>query len=222
MSALATRVAGALAGLVLVGGPPAAHLALAMRLGTAIAGTLIATQAVLIAWIASSSLTRRGFRIGACAMVALLVLVLSRFTDGGPLVASAVPHAMAYLTLLVVFTVSLQPGREAIVTILARKARGALSGEVVRYTRRVTLAWCLFFVAQLMGSLVLLLIAPLDAWSLFVNLCNLPLIGAMLCAEYIYRQWRHPAHPPERLADMFRSFRPLRTVPLSGDRYGGS
>ena len=218
MSALATRVAGALAGLVLVGGPPAAHLALAMRLGTAIAGTLIATQAVLIAWIASSSPTWRGFRIGACAMVALLVLVLSRFTDGGPLVASAVPHAMAYLTLLVVFTVSLQPGREAIVTILARKARGALSGEVVRYTRRVTLAWCLFFVAQLMGSLVLLLIAPLDAWSLFVNLCNLPLIGAMLCAEYIYRQWRHAAHPPERLADMVRSVRQVRAVPVSHNR----
>ncbi len=218
MSALATRVAGALAGLVLVGGPPAAHLALAMRLGTAIAGTLIAIQAVLLAWIASSWLTRRGFRIGACAMVALLVFVLSRFTDDGPLVASAVPHAMAYLTLLVVFAVSLQPGREAIVTILARKARGALSGEVVRYTRRVTLAWCLFFVAQLMGSLVLLLIAPLDAWSLFVNLCNLPLIGAMLCAEYIYRQCRHAARPPERLADMVRSVRQVRAVPVSHDR----
>ena len=218
MSALATRVAGALAVLVLVGGPPAAHLALVMRRGTAIAAILIAIQAVLIAWIASSSLTQRAFRVGACAMVALFVLVLSRFTDGGPLVASAVPHAMAYLTLLVVFAVSLQPGREAIVTILARKARGALSGEIVRYTRRVTWAWCWFFVAQLMGSLVLLLFAPLDAWSLFVNLCNLPLIGAMLCAEYIYRQWRHAAHPPERLADMVRSFRQVRAVPVSHDR----
>ena len=57
--------------------------------------------------------------------------------------------------------------------------------------------------------------------SLFVNLCNLPLVGAMLCAEYIYRQWRHPALPPERLADMFRSFRPLRTVPVKVQRYGG-
>ena len=124
MSALTTGVAGALAVLVLVGGQPAAHLALAMGLGTAIAAIPIATQAVLIAWIASSSLTQRAFRVGACAMVALMVFVLSRFTD--PLVASAVPHAMVYLTLLVVFAVSLQPGREATVTILARKARGAL------------------------------------------------------------------------------------------------
>ena len=87
--------------------------------------------------------------MSAHAAVVLFVLVLSRFADDGPLVASAVPHAMAYLTLLVVFAASLQPGREAIVTILARKARGALSGEIVRYTRRVTWAWCWFFVAQL-------------------------------------------------------------------------
>jgi uncharacterized membrane protein len=218
VSALATRVVEALAVLVLVGGPPAAHLALAMRLGTAVAALLIATQAVLIVWIASSSLTQRRFRVGACGIVAALVLVLSRFTDGGPLVASAIPHAMTYLALLVVFAVSLQPGREAVVTILARKARGALSGEIVRYTRRVTWAWCWFFVAQLMGSLVLLLFAPLDAWSLFVNLCNLPVIGAMLCAEYIYRQWRHAAHPPERLADMVRSIRQVQAVPVSHDR----
>jgi uncharacterized membrane protein len=218
VSAVATRVAGALVILVLVGAPPAAHLALVMRHGTAVAAILIAIQAALMAWIASSSLTQRAFRVGACALIALYVLILSRFTVGGPLVASAVPHAMAYLTLLVVFAVSLQPGREAIVTILARKARGALSGEIVRYTRRVTWAWCWFFVAQLMGSLVLLLFAPLDAWSLFVNLCNLPLIGAMLCAEYVYRQWRHATHPPERLADMVRSFRQIRAVQVSQDR----
>jgi uncharacterized membrane protein len=115
----------------------------------------------------------------------------------------------------------LQPGREAVVTLLARKSRGPLSDEILRYTRRVTWAWCWFFVAQLTGSLLLLLFAPRNVLSLFVNLCNLPLVAAMLCTEYIYRQWRHPAHPPERLADMFRSFRPLRTVPLSSDRYGG-
>jgi uncharacterized membrane protein len=125
---------------------------------------------------------------------------------------------MTYLTLLVVFAVSLQPGREAIATILARKARGALPDEIVRYTRRVTWAWCWFFVAQLMGSLVLLLFGPLGAWALFVNVCNLPLIGAMLCAEYIYRQWRHAAQPPERLADMVRSIRQVQAVPASHHR----
>lgn len=221
MPALASRLAAALVVLILLVAPLAAHAALVMHRGAAIAATLIAVQAALIAWIGSSVLGQRALRIAAGAAVFLLVLVLYRFADNGALVTIAVPHAMVYLTLLVVFAVSLQPGREAVVTLLACKTRGPLSDKTLRYTRRVTWAWCWFFVAQLTGSLLLLLFAPRSVLSLFVNLCNLPLVGAMLCTEYIYRQWRHPAHPPERLADMFRSFRPLRTVPLSGDRYGG-
>jgi uncharacterized membrane protein len=146
------------------------------------------------------------------------VLLLSRFTGGGPVVAAAVPHAMAYLALLALFAASLQPGREAVITILARRSRGYLPADVVRYTRRVTLAWCGFFGAQLLGSLGLLLLAPLQVWSLFINLCNLPLVGVMLCAEYGYRQWRHAARPPERLSDMFRIVRTIRTAQVGEDR----
>ena len=221
MPALASRLAAALVVLILLVAPLAAHAALVMHRGAAIAATLIAVQAALIAWIGSSALALRAFRIAAAAAAFLLVLVLYRFADNGALVTIAVPHAMVYLALLVVFAVSLQPGRKAVVTLLARKTRGPLSDKTLRYTRRVTWAWCWFFVAQLTASLLLLLFAPRSVLSLFVNLCNLPLVGAMLCTEYIYRQWRHPAHPPERLADMFRSFRPLRTVPLNDHRYGG-
>jgi uncharacterized membrane protein len=221
MPALASRLAAALVVLILLVAPLAAHAALVMQRGAPIAAALIAVQAALITWIGSSALAQRALRISAAAAVFLLVLALYRFADNGALVTIAVPHAMAYLTLLVAFAVSLQPGREAVVTLLARKTRGKLSDRILRYTRRVTWAWCWFFVAQLTGSLLLLLFAPRSVLSLFVNLCNLPLVGAMLCTEYIYRQWRHPARPPERLTDMFRNFRPLRVVPLSDDRYGG-
>jgi uncharacterized membrane protein len=146
------------------------------------------------------------------------VLYVARYCDGGPVVAAAVPHAMAYLALLALFATSLRPGHEAVITILARRSRGRLSAEVVRYTRRVTLAWCGFFLAQLFGSAMLLLFAPLAVWSLFINLCNLPLIGVMLCAEYVYRQWRHAARPPERLIDMFRIVRQVRTASVGEDR----
>jgi hypothetical protein len=64
----------------------------------------------------------------------------------------------------------------------------------------------------------LLLFAPLYVWSLFINLCNLPLIGVMVCAEYVYRQWRHAARPPERLIDMLRIVRQVRTAPAGEDR----
>ena len=160
MPALASRLAGALVVLILLVAPLAAHVALVMHRGAAIAATLIAVQAALIAWIGSSVLAQRALRIGAAAAVFVLVLVLYRFADNGALVTVAVPHAMAYLTLLVVFAVSLQPGREAVVTLLARKSRGPLSDEILRYTRRVTWAWCWFFVAQLTGSLAVAAIRP--------------------------------------------------------------
>jgi uncharacterized membrane protein len=68
----------------------------------------------------------------------------------------------------------------------------------------VTVAWCCFFVAQLLGSALLFLFAPLAAWSLFVNVLNVPLVGAMFTAEFVYRQWRHAHYPRERFSDVFR------------------
>ena len=218
MRALASNLAGALLILALLLAAPVAHLALVMQRGMMVAGVLIAVQAVLVTWIALSSIAGRALRIGACGVVCLCVVVVSRFAGGGPVVAAAVPHAMVYVALLTLFATSLQPGREAVITILARRSRGRLSAEVVRYTRRVTWAWCWFFVAQLICSLTLLLFAPLYVWSLFINLCNLPLIGVMICAEYVYRQWRHAARPPERLIDMFRIVRHVRTAPAGEDR----
>ncbi len=203
---------------VLLLAPPAAHLALMMHHGMALAAIPIAIQAVLVTWVALSSIASRTVRVAACGAIFLCVLFLSRSTDGGPVFASVVPHTMAYLALLALFATSLQPGRDAVITILARRSRGRLSAEVVRYTRRVTWAWCWFFLAQLVGSFTLLLLAPLSVWSLFVNVCNLPLIGVMLCAEYVYRQWRHAAQPPERLFDMVRIVRQVRTAPVSDDR----
>ena len=218
MPARVSHFTGALLVLVLLVAPPAAHLALVMQRGMVLAGILIAVQAALVTWIALSSVTHNVLRAGACGIAVLLVLVLSRFTEGGPLVASAVPHAMAYLALLAIFAASLGPGREAVATILARKMRGQLPADIVRYTRRVTWAWCGFFMAQLLASLLLLLFAPLEVWSWFINLCNLPLIGVMFGGEYAYRQWRHAARPPERLADMLRIFRQIRMVPINEDR----
>jgi uncharacterized membrane protein len=218
MRGLASRLTGALLVLALLLAPLAAHIALATQRGLALAGILIALQAALVGWIALSSTLTRPARACVCGAIFLAVLGLSRFTGGGPVAAAAVPHAMTYVTLLVLFGTSLRPGREAVVTILARRSRGYLPASVVRYTRRVTWAWCGFFLAQLAGSLLLLLFAPLRLWSLVISLGNLPLIAVMLCAEYIYRQWRHAARPPERLIDMVRIARNLGTATVSDGR----
>jgi uncharacterized membrane protein len=213
----ASPLAGAPLVLVLLA-PPLAHLALMLHWGMDLAGGLIAVQAVLVTWIASSSSNRRALRLAACGVVCLLVISLWRFTQDGPILASAVPHAMANLGLLAIFAASLRPGRQSVATTFAIRSRGHLPPDVLQYTRRVTWAWCWFFAVQLAGSLLLLTFAPLDVWSLFINVCNLPLIIVMLGAEYAWRQWRHPAQPPERLIDMVRIYRRIPATPIRDER----
>jgi uncharacterized membrane protein len=196
---------GRCVGLVaLVVAPGAAHLAAQTERGTVLAAGLIAFQAALVMWLVLSFTAGPTIRYVGSAAAFFLALEVWRSAPHGALLSSAVPHALVYLALLGVFTASLAPGRTAVITNLAQRVRGDLPESVILYTRRVTVAWCCFFAAQLLGSALLFLYAPLVAWSLFVNVLNLPLIGAMFTAEFFYRQWRHAHQPRDRFSDVFR------------------
>ena len=114
---------------------------------------------------------------------------------------------MINVALLALFAGSLLRGHEAIVTILARKIRGPLPPELLLYTRRVTLAWCVFFAGQLVGSLVLFLYAPVSVWSLFVNVLNAPLVVLMFAIELGYRSVRFRHYRHSTIADLIRVFK---------------
>jgi uncharacterized membrane protein len=85
------------------------------------------------------------------------------------------------------FGLSLLGRRVALCTQLADKVHGPLTAQEVRYTRRVTAAWALFFMSITAATLGLFLFAPLRIWSLFANFWVLPLIGLMFVAEYAVR-----------------------------------
>ena len=130
-------------------------------------------------------------------------------------VLNGVPHAAINLLLLWVFGRTLARGREPLVTQFARRVHGSLPPYIEAYTRRVTLAWCLFFAAQVAVSAMLFAAAPLDAWSLFVNVFSFPLIVLMFGAEYLYRLARFPDFPHasiwkgvQMFADQDRATRP--------------
>ena len=124
-------------------------------------------------------------------------------------------HAIAYATLLAWFAVSLRPGHEPVVTGIARRVRRTTPDKVLRYTRQVTVAWCVFFAAQLALSAALLLVAPVAVWSTFVTLLNLPLIIAMGLAEFGCRMilFRHEGHTS--LVDTLSALRRARFMPAS-------
>jgi uncharacterized membrane protein len=58
---------------------------------------------------------------------------------------------------------------------------------MLSYTRKVTIAWSIFFAIQLAISIGLFCAAPLVWWSFFVNILDIPLVAAMFAAEYAIR-----------------------------------
>jgi uncharacterized membrane protein len=83
---------------------------------------------------------------------------------------------------------SLIGNRVALCTQLADKVHGPLTPPEVRYTRRVTAAWAVFFALIVAATLGFFYAAPLRIWSLFANFCVPPLIGLMFVAEYAVRR----------------------------------
>ena len=147
----------------------------------------------------------------ACIACSWLVYPAVGGEAAGPLrVGLAVPHAAIYFFLLWWFGRTLANGSEPLITAVARRVHGSLTPEIEAYTRRVTLAWCAFFAVQIIVSVLLLAVAPLEIWSLFANVLNLPLVALMFCGEHLYRVMRYPDHPRVPLAVALRA--------LSGQR----
>ena len=105
----------------------------------------------------------------------------------GFVTASALAHWGIYSSLLLTFGLTLRPGREPLITAMARRLHGDIPAELTLYTRRVTIAWCGFFASQLALSVTLFCFAPLVVWSFFVNILDIPLVIAMFAVEYACR-----------------------------------
>lgn len=109
-------------------------------------------------------------------------------------VLNGFPHAAINALMMWVFGRTLLHGSEPLITAFARRIHGTVPDYIEPYTRRVTAAWCIFFALQVLLSVILLAVAPLHVWSLFVNVLSFPLIILMFVAEYLYRIVRFPGH----------------------------
>jgi hypothetical protein len=124
----------------------------------------------------------------------------------GPLMVAGVPHAAINLFLLWFFARTLLPGREPLITGFARRFHGSLPAHMEAYTRRVTVAWCIFFAAQIVISASSFVVASAQTWSLFVNLLSFPLVALMFIAEYAYRILRYRNFPHASILDGIELF----------------
>jgi uncharacterized membrane protein len=126
------------------------------------------------------------------------IFVVERQDRFGLPAAYGISHSAINLFLLWLFGRTLISGQEPLITGFARRIHGTLPTRMEGYTRRVTVAWCVFFAAQVLVSTALLITGSLSTWSLFVNVLSLPLVVLMFVAEYLYRvmRYRHYPHVP--------------------------
>ena len=119
-----------------------------------------------------------------------------------------VQHMGIYLLLASFFGRTLSGGGESLVTQMARRIHGGvLSTAQQRYTRKVTVAWTVFFVLMALTSAVLFAGAPLPVWSTFANLLGGPLIGLMFVGELLVRSLVLPAEDRASLMETVRAWR---------------
>lgn len=156
---------------------------------------LILPLLLVAGWISLRTLGRGWWPLVVAVFLALVYFVASGQHERIGLVAvNGVSHAVLNLFLLGFFGRTLLSGKQPLITQISRRVNGELKPEIVAYTRRVTIAWCAYFAAQVTVSLLLYLFAPLAVWSLFINVLNLPLLALMFAGEYFWRITHYPHH----------------------------
>jgi uncharacterized membrane protein len=158
--------------------------------------------AALLAW------QRRQWLLATLAALATAALVVQAWRGDGLSVGSiyVAQHVAIHVLLAFVFGLTLQAGREPLVTALARRVHGSLTPAMTAYSRKVTLAWAVYFVAMAALSLVLYALAPFDVWATFANLVTPLAIVLMFVAEYLLRYRLHPEFERATLAQAVRAY----------------
>jgi uncharacterized membrane protein len=152
-------------------------------------------------------------RTGSITIALALAAVVFCLAHVDPAWLYLAPQVGINVFMLYLFGRTLLPGHEALITRVARYVQGSLPDDGALYTRRATWAWCVFFIATIVISILLFVLGSLTAWSTFANVMSLPLLGLMFFCEYAWRVLRHPDFAPAGFLAVVRAFRKMgRTV----------
>ncbi|MGN0914924.1 MAG: hypothetical protein ACI4NE_01030 [Succinivibrio sp.] len=126
----------------------------------------------------------------AVKMPLLVVCVIALLLAGSSYLLKAYALMLYYpvvvnLTLLIVFFISLKG--KAIVTRFAELTQKDLDEHAVTYTRKVTYAWCFFFLFNGVAALFTVINGNLEMWTLYNGFISYILIGIFALCEYIIR-----------------------------------
>ena len=152
---------------------------------------------------------RGGQRVVAVAAAALIGGLCVQAALGAKLsapVVYAAQHIGINLFLAALFGGSLRAGHAPLITSLAGRIHGTMTGSHQAYTRKVTIAWTAYFIAMALLSLLLFRLAPFDTWAVFANLLTPLAVALMFVGEHLVRYRLHPEFRRVGIAQAARAF----------------
>ena len=172
------------------------------------AWTVLALFGPLLAALAVAGLARRHLPTLAGCAAATLMLVLVWQRGGVDLNRLYVlQHGAIHALLAWTFAFTLRPGSMALITAMAEKVHlNPLTTAERRYTRSLTLAWVLYFVAMIVISVLLYALAPWAWWSFFCAVLTPGAALAFFIVEYLWRRWQHPDFSPVSVQRALRAW----------------
>ncbi len=116
-------------------------------------------------------------------------------------------HAGIHLALACMFAATLRPQATPLITAFALRLHRTVTPALLRYTRRVTWLWSVYFGAMVALSLGLFAATPWWWWSVFANLVTPVAAVALFIGEYLVRYRLHPEFERITLRQALQAYR---------------
>jgi uncharacterized membrane protein len=116
-------------------------------------------------------------------------------------------HVGINLGLACWFGSGLRDGHVALITRMAALVHRHMPPAMVAYTRNVTWAWLVYFIAISAVSLLVFALAPFETWAWFANFATPLALAAMFGGERVLRYRLHPEFERSSVADTIRAYR---------------
>lgn len=182
-----TAVIGVLQAVVLLAYPVLVYFGLS-RLSTRWVGLLLLVM--LLPKLVHTLLHRRQQLVDALSLpIAVAGLMVLAVVSNDPRFVLAYP-ALVNLVLLGQFGWTLRPGSpRSMIERFARLQVDDLSPEEIVYCRKVTAAWCAFFVLNGAACALFAAFASRSAWALYTGLVSYLVLGALFAVEFTLRKY---------------------------------
>jgi uncharacterized membrane protein len=148
---------------------------------------------LLVAILIAGLKRRHGPSVALVAAAGVLIAVV--VARGGVADVSrlyVLQHAAIHAVIGWTFAITLKAGSTPLITMLAERVHEVFTPAMRDYTRRLTVAWAIYFPVMIAVSLAIYALAPWSWWSFYCNVLTPLAAVAMFVVEHAIRYLRHP------------------------------